>query len=95
MIKLLIFLLIVLAIFIAFTIFFALKYRSPYKFYHVIGKPGSGKTTTMVKLAYKYNKKGYTVYANVDIPNTYRIEDSDITKYELNLLFCMCLVYLH
>ena len=83
MLKFLVFLLILLGGFIIFTVFFALKYRSPYKFYHVIGKPGSGKTTTMVKLAYKYRKKGYTVYANTDIPNTYRIEDSDIAKYEL------------
>ena len=37
----------------------------------------------MVKLAYKYRKKGYTVYANVDIPGTYRVNDSDITKYQL------------
>lgn len=83
MIKFLLWVCFILILFILFTAYFAIKYNSPYKFYHVIGKPGSGKTTTMVKLAYKYVKKGYTVYANVDIPNTYRIDDSDITKYEL------------
>lgn len=74
---------IIIGCFAIFTFYFSIRFRPKYKFYHCIGKPGSGKTTTMVKLAHKYNKKGYTVYANVDIPGTYRIEDSDITKYEL------------
>lgn len=83
MIKFLTYLLVIVCLFLIFTAYFAIKYRSPYKFYHCVGKPGSGKTTTMVKLAHKYRKKGYTVYANVDIPGTFRVEDSDITKYEL------------
>lgn len=80
------FLLILLIAFIAFlvfTLYFARKYATPFKFYTVIGKPGSGKTTMMVKLAHKYRKKGWTVYANVEIPGTYYIPDSDITKVEL------------
>lgn len=83
MIKFLLWLCLALGIFVLFTGYYAVKYHSPYKFYHVIGKPGTGKTTTMVKLAFKYRKKGYTVYSNVEIPNCYKIDDTDITRYEL------------
>ena len=44
----------------------------------IFGKKGSGKTTYMAKLAYKYTKKGRPVFANVDIPCTYRFDDKDI-----------------
>lgn len=42
------------------------KWRNPWKLYLVFGKKGSGKSTYLVKLAYKYMKKGYSVYTNMD-----------------------------
>lgn len=82
-IKFLIFILFLVLAFAVFTAYYAFRFRNRFTFNFIIGKPGTGKTTTMVKLAHEYTKKGWTVYANVDIPNTYRIDDSDITKYEL------------
>lgn len=72
-----------LVIFIVFTIYWAKRFKPKYTFTFIIGKPGSGKTTLMTKLAFKYIKKGWTVYANVEIPGTYTIPDSDITKVAL------------
>lgn len=43
-------------------------YRNPYKLIMVFGKKGSGKTTMIAKLTYKYLKKGYPVYSTVPIP---------------------------
>lgn len=42
------------------------KWRNPWKLYLVFGKKGSGKSTYLVKLAYKYMKKGYHIYTNMD-----------------------------
>lgn len=41
------------------------KWRNPYKLFLVFGKKGSGKSTYLVKLAYKYLKKGWYVYTNM------------------------------
>ena len=38
-------------------------YRNPYKLIMVFGKKGSGKTTLIAKLTYKYLKKGRPVYS--------------------------------
>ena len=42
------------------------KWRNPWKLYLVFGKKGSGKSTYLVKLAYKYMQKGFIVYTNMD-----------------------------
>ena len=44
------------------------KYKNPYKLIMVFGKKGSGKTTFLVKTAYKYIMKGYPVYSTVYVP---------------------------
>lgn len=49
--------------------FFTRRYLNPYKLYLVFGKKGSGKSTYLVKLAYKYlrkKKSGWKVYTNMD-----------------------------
>lgn len=46
-------------------------YRNPYKLIMVFGKKGSGKTTLIAKLTYKYLKKGRPVYSTVPIPGAY------------------------
>lgn len=42
------------------------KWKNRWKLHLVFGKKGSGKSTFLVKLAYKYLKKGYNVYTNMD-----------------------------
>lgn len=64
-------------------LFFAyhiIKYRNPYKLYMVFGKKGSGKTTLMTKLALKYQKKGWKVYCDREIPGCYQFKTSDFGK---------------
>lgn len=41
------------------------KYGNPWKLHMVFGKKGSGKSSYLIKLAYKYQKKGYLVYTNM------------------------------
>lgn len=69
-----------------FGIFFALlipcvylfkKYKNPFKLIMVFGKKGSGKTTFLAKMAYKYIMKGYPVYSTVYVPgaNIFNVEN--------------------
>lgn len=59
------------------------KYVNPYKLYMVVGKKGSGKTTMLVRLAYQHIRAGWTVYSTENIPGTYKIEYSDIGKFNI------------
>ena len=55
------------------------RYINPYRLYLVFGKKGSGKSTYLVKLAFRYIKKGWIVYTNMtdlNIPGA-RIIDID------------------
>lgn len=45
--------------------FLTRKWRNPYKLFLVFGKKGSGKSTFLVKLAYRYLQKGWNVYSNM------------------------------
>lgn len=58
---------------IPFT-YLTFKYRNPYKLYMVFGKKGSGKTTFLAKIAYRYLKKGYPVFTTEKIPGTYHFQ---------------------
>lgn len=42
------------------------KYINIYRLYLIFGKKGSGKSTYLVKLAYKHLKRGWAVYTNMD-----------------------------
>jgi len=42
------------------------KFLNPYKLYLVFGKKGSGKSTYLTKIAFKYLKKGWHVYTNME-----------------------------
>ena len=57
-----------------------IKYRNPYKLYMVFGKKGSGKTTLMTKLALKYQKKGWTVYSDRELPGCYLFRTDEFGK---------------
>lgn len=69
---------------LSITVYYGVKYKNPYKLYMVFGKKGTGKTTLLVKLAWQYSCKGYTVYCTQpDIPNTILIQVSDIGTKQL------------
>ena len=50
------------------------------------GLPGSGKTTLAVKHIYKYVKKGYKVYTNIDvsIPRVIAITEADFGVFDIS-----------
>ena len=59
----------------------SIKYRNPYKWIHIVGFPGSGKTTLATKLTQQHLKKGWIVYSNIEIPGSYLLDPSDLGKY--------------
>lgn len=71
------------AFLIAFLIFHLLtrSFLNPFKFTMVVGKKGSGKTTWMVKLIYQHLRKGYVVYANIDIPGVHFFDPLKIGEF--------------
>ena len=54
------------------------KYLNPYKLIMIFGKKGSGKTTTLTKIALKELKRKRKVYSTVEIPSTYLFNPDDI-----------------
>lgn len=90
-------LLILAGIFIGIPLLIGLifrKYRNPWRLYMIFGKKGSGKSSYLIKLAYKYLKKGYIVYTNMldcTIPGVriFQIEHlGDFVPEENSLLLC-------
>lgn len=63
-----------------FLVYNYIKYRNPYKLYMVFGKKGSGKSTLMTKLAVKYQKKGWKVYSDTQLPGVYCFSIDDFGK---------------
>lgn len=57
------------------------RFLNPFKFTMVVGKKGSGKTTWMVKLIYTYLRRGWVVYANIDVPGVNYFDPLQIGKY--------------
>lgn len=54
------------------------KYLNPYKLTMVFGKKGSGKSTLMVRLAYQYLAKGWTVFCTERLDGCIHIDYKDI-----------------
>lgn len=54
------------------------KYLNPYKLTMVFGKKGSGKSTLMVRLAYAYLAKGWTVFCTERLDGCVYIDYKDI-----------------
>lgn len=73
---------IVFIVVVFIVLFFAIRYRNPYKLYMVFGKKGSGKTTFMTSLAFKYIKAGRKVYCSSRIPGTYYFDVDLIGKVQ-------------
>lgn len=59
---------------ILFFAYTCIRYRNPYKLYMVFGGKGSGKTTLMTKLALRYQKKGWKVYSDREIPGARKFD---------------------
>ncbi len=67
--------------FLAFLLIFHLltkKYVNPYRLTMVFGKKGSGKSTLMVRLAYQFLRKGWSVYCTEKLDGCYWIDYRDI-----------------
>lgn len=54
------------------------KYRNPYKLIMIFGKKGSGKSTTLTKLALKYLDKGWNVYSTEPVPGSFQVKPEQI-----------------
>lgn len=61
---------------------YSLKFRNPYKLVMIFGPKGSGKNTLLTKLSIQYNKKGYKVFSDSEIFNTYKLSTNWIGKYD-------------
>lgn len=60
------------------------KYLNPYKLVMIFGKKGAGKTSLLVKLAMKYQRKGIKVYSTERIPGCYLVDPDDVGFYEFD-----------
>lgn len=69
--------LILLSIALVFD-FFTRKYLNPYKLTMVFGKKGSGKSTLMVRMAYEYLARGWTVFCTERLDGCVYIDYNDI-----------------
>lgn len=74
-----VFLLILVCIFALFL--WSRKYVNPYRLYMVFGRKGSGKTTYMVKVAYRYYKAGWNIFCNSEIPFATRIDITTLGEF--------------
>ena len=74
--------LIILVLLILYVVL-AIKYKNPFKLILIFGKKGSGKSTYLTKLAYKYQKKKWNVYSTEPIPGCYLIKHDDIGFVEI------------
>lgn len=70
-----------IALVLIWGIFLSIKYRNPFKWYQIVGFPGSGKTTLAVKLTQQFLSKGWCVYSNIEIPGSYLIDPDDLGKF--------------
>lgn len=59
------------------------KYINPYTLTMVFGKKGSGKSTLMVRLAYKYLERGWTVFCTEPLDGCYLLDYADVGRKHL------------
>lgn len=65
------------------------KYLNPFKMTMIFGKKGSGKSTLLTKMAYKYRKKGWTVYATFPLPGCRTFDVSNVGDYTFDNHSCI------
>ena len=83
MLHFLLFLVVLFCCFIIFLHFATLKFVNPYKLTMIFGKKGSGKSTTLTRIAYEASKAGKQIYANIPLPNAHVISEADIGFYNI------------
>ncbi len=64
------------------TVYYSVKFKNPYKLIFIFGKKGTGKSTTLCKLAYEYSRKGWNVYCTENIPNTRTFDPACFGTYK-------------
>ena len=79
----LIFLVVLVFSFILFLNIATLKYKNPYRLTMIFGKKGSGKSTTLTRLALEAQKAGKEVFANIPLPGAHLIKESDIGFFDI------------
>lgn len=57
------------------------RFLNPFKFTMIVGKKGSGKTTWGVQLIYKFLRRGWVVYSNIDVPGVHFFDPLKIGEY--------------
>lgn len=83
MLNFLIFIVVLVLFFILFLNIATLKYKNPYRLTMIFGKKGSGKSTTLTRLALEARKAGKDVYANIPLPGAHLIKESDIGFFDI------------
>lgn len=58
--------------------YYVIRFSNPYKLTMIFGKKGSGKTSTMCMLCFKYLKKGWTVYSTEPLPGAIKFDVQDV-----------------
>lgn len=79
----LIFLVVLVFSFVLFLNIATLKYKNPYRLTMIFGKKGSGKSTTLTRLALEARKAGKEVFANIPLPGAHLIKESDIGFFDI------------
>lgn len=69
--------------FVLFLNISTLKYKNPYRLTMIFGKKGSGKSTTLTRIALEALKAGKEVYANIPLPGAHIIKETDIGFYDI------------
>ena len=73
----------VLSLFLLLYItYWTVKLKNPYKLIMIMGKKGSGKSTSMLVYAYKHYKKGWKVYSTSHIPYAYYVDSTLIGRVQ-------------
>ena len=83
MFKILGFIVVLFVLFILFLNIATLKYKNPYKLTMIFGKKGSGKSTTLTRIALEALKAGKEVYANIPLPGARLLKESDIGFFDI------------
>ena len=71
------YILLVILLVIALCVFLSIKYSNPYKLLFIFGKKGAGKSTLMVKHMIKDQKRGWTIYTDME---SIRLEGARVIK---------------
>lgn len=83
-----------IALILSIFVYLNLRYQNPYKLIFVFGKKGAGKSCYMVRQMFRYLRRGWNVYTDMQdirIPNVRIISVSDLSQFrpEPHSLICL------